>query len=66
MYTSYMDNKLQVTIPQAVRQCLALHPGSQIKFTIIDQQVTLTKLHEEEILLSEWHSKADDEAFKHL
>lgn len=72
--TSKVTQKYQATIPQAVRNKLAIEKGDRIIFEIEDEKVVLKKLSplDWEYLesvsanLSEWSSEADEEAYSDL
>ena len=72
--TSKVTQKYQATIPQAVRNKLALEKGDRVIFEIEDEQVVLKKLspidweylESVSATLSEWSSEADEEAYSDL
>ena len=72
--TSKVTQKYQATIPQAVREKLAIEKGDRVIFDIEDEKVVLKKLSllDWEYLdsvsatLSEWSSEADEEAYGDL
>lgn len=72
--TSKVTQKYQATIPQAVREKLAIEKGDRIIFEIEDEKVILKKvsspdweyLESVSATLSEWSSDADEEAYRDL
>ena len=72
--TSKVTQKYQATIPQAVREKLAIEKGDRIIFEIEDEKVVLKKvfpvdweyLESVTATLSEWSSDADEEAYSDL
>lgn len=69
-----VTQKGQATIPVKVRTALNIKPGDQVVFEIMNGKITLRKAEpfEHEYhnalskTLSEWDSKADDEAYSDL
>ena len=74
MEISKLTTKYQATIPQAVRQLLALEKGDSIAFRVEGNQVVLKKATALDMqfallasaALTEWNSREDDEAFRNL
>lgn len=72
--TSKVTQKYQATIPQAIREKLAIQKGDRIIFEIENEKVVLKKLSplDWEYLeavsatLSEWSSEADEKAYSDL
>jgi antitoxin PrlF len=72
--TSKVTQKYQATIPQTVREKLAIDKGDRVIFEIEDEKVVLKKLstldweYLESIAatLGEWSSEADEEAYRDL
>ncbi|MEN9518404.1 MAG: hypothetical protein RLZZ381_992 [Cyanobacteriota bacterium] len=72
--TSKVTQKYQATIPQTVREKLAIEKGDRVIFEIEDEKVVLKKLstldweYLESIsaTLGEWSSEADEEAYRDL
>ena len=72
--TSKVTQKYQATIPQAVREKLAIEKGDRVIFDIEDEKVVLKKLSSVDweylesvsATLSEWSSVADEEAYSDL
>ncbi|WP_019506135.1 AbrB/MazE/SpoVT family DNA-binding domain-containing protein [Pleurocapsa sp. PCC 7319] len=72
--TSKVTQKYQATIPQAVREKLAIEKGDRIIFEIEDEKVVLKKvspvdweyLESVAATLGEWSSEADEEAYSDL
>lgn len=72
--TSKVTQKYQATIPQAVREKLAIEKGDRVIFEIEDEKVVLKKLSSVDweylesvsATLSEWSSVADEEAYSDL
>ena len=72
--TSKVTQKYQATIPQAVRNKLAIEKGDRVIFEIEDEKVVLKKLspldweylESVSATLSEWSSEADEEAYSDL
>jgi antitoxin PrlF len=72
--TSKVTQKYQATIPQTVREKLAIDKGDRVIFEIEDEKVVLKKLstldweYLESIsaTLGEWSSEADEEAYRDL
>ncbi|MGK7952984.1 MAG: AbrB/MazE/SpoVT family DNA-binding domain-containing protein [Xenococcaceae cyanobacterium] len=72
--TSKVTQKYQATIPQAVREKLAIEKGDRVIFEIEDEKVVLKKLSSVDweylesvsATLSEWSSEADEEAYNDL
>ncbi len=69
--TSKVTQKYQATIPQAIREKLAIEKGDRVIFEIEDEKVVLKKvssvdweyLESVSATLSEWSSDADEEAY---
>lgn len=74
MHYSKLTQKYQTTIPQDVRDFLALHRGDRVGFEILDDQVVLKKITPLDLelaraleeTLSEWSSDIDNEAYSDL
>ena len=72
--TSKVTQKYQATIPQAVREKLAIEKGDRVIFEIEDEKVVLKKLspldweylESVSATLSEWSSEADEQAYGDL
>jgi antitoxin PrlF len=72
--TSKVTQKYQATIPQTVREKLAIEKGDRVIFEIEDEKVVLKKLSSLDweylesvsATLSEWSSEADEEAYNDL
>ena len=72
--TSKVTQKYQATIPQVVREKLAIEKGDRVIFEIEDEKVFLKKLspldweylESVSATLSEWSSEADEEAYGDL
>jgi len=72
--TSKLTKKYQATIPEPVRKILGVAAGDAIAFDVAGQEVRLRKArpvdlgfaHALEGTLTEWTSKADEEAFRDL
>ena len=72
--TSKVTQKYQATIPQAVREKLAIEKGDRVIFDIENEKVVLKKLspldweylESVSATLSEWSSEADEEAYGDL
>ena len=72
--TSKVTQKYQATIPQAVREKLAIEKGDRIIFEIENEKVVFKKLspldweylESVSATLSEWSSVADEEAYSDL
>lgn len=72
--TSKVTQKYQATIPQAIRQKLAIEKGDRVIFEIENEKVVLKKLspldweylESVSTTLSEWSSEADEEAYSDL
>ncbi len=72
--TSKVTQKYQATIPQAIREKLAIEKGDRVIFEIEDEKVVLKKLSSVDweylesvsATLSEWSSQADEEAYGDL
>jgi antitoxin PrlF len=72
--TSKLTKKYQATIPEPVRNILRVAAGDAIAFDVVGQKVRLRKArpvdlafaHALEGTLTEWTSKADEEAFRDL
>lgn len=72
--TSKVTQKYQATIPQAVREKLAIEKGDRVIFDIEDEKVVLKKLspldweylESVSATLNEWSSEADEEAYGDL
>lgn len=72
--TSKVTQKYQATIPQAVREKLAIEKGDRVIFEIEDEKVVLKKLSPVDweylesvsATLSEWSSEADEQAYSDL
>ncbi len=71
---SRLTSKYQATIPLAVRAALGIKQGDAVAFELADGVVRLTRATPRDIAfaqavegtLSEWHSAADDEAYREL
>ncbi|MBN4053836.1 AbrB/MazE/SpoVT family DNA-binding domain-containing protein [Haliea sp. AH-315-K21] len=71
---SRLTAKYQATIPSRVRKILDLQAGDSVIFDIENSVVQLRKASPIELefsaalndTLHEWHSKADDEAYREL
>ncbi len=71
---SRLTSKYQATIPRAVRRMLGLKQGDRVAFAVHRREIHLRKagavdlayLHALEPTLTEWGSKADDEAYRDL
>jgi len=69
--TSKLTRKYQATIPEPVRKLLHLESGDEIAFDIEDNDVHLRKARPVDLAfaqsiegtLTEWTSKADEEAY---
>ena len=74
LQTSKRTTKFQTTIPTSVRKVLQLKAGDMVGFEIDGNEVKLRRatpldlafMQALEGTLSEWSSKADDQAFKDL
>lgn len=72
--TSKLTSKYQATIPEPVRRMLHLDSGDVIAFDIEDDQILLRKARPVDLAFAqalegtfnEWHSDADDEAYRDL
>ena len=72
--TSKLTKKYQATIPEPVRKLLHLESGDEIAFDIEDDDVHLRKARPIDLAfvqsiegtLSEWLTKADEEAYRDL
>lgn len=72
--TSKLTSKYQATIPEPVRRLLRLEAGDAIAFEIVDSEVRLHKARPVDMAfagsvegtLTEWASKADEEAYRDL
>lgn len=72
--TSKVTQKYQATIPQAIREKLAIEKGDRVIFEIEDEKVVLKKLSSVDweylesvsATLSESSSQADEEAYGDL
>ena len=72
--TSKVTQKYQATIPQAIREKLAIEKGDRVIFEIEDEKVVLKKissldweyLESLSAILGEWSSEADEEAYRDL
>ena len=72
--TSKVIQKYQATIPQVVREKLAIEKGDRVIFEIEDEKVVLKKLspldweylESVSATLSEWSSEADEQAYGDL
>ena len=76
--TSKLTSKFQATFPMPVREALHLRPGDLVGFEVIGRGADVKVLVKRatpldvafaqalEGTLDEWHSAADDEAFKGL
>lgn len=72
--TSKVTQKYQATIPQAIREKLAIEKGDRVIFEIENEKVVLKKLSSLDweyleavsATLSEWSSEADEEAYNDL
>jgi AbrB family looped-hinge helix DNA binding protein len=71
---SRLTRKYQATIPAPVREALALAAGDAVVFEVTGGVVRLRKAQPLDLrfaealagTLSEWHSKADDDAYRDL
>jgi antitoxin PrlF len=71
---SRITSKYQATIPAEVRTALGIKKGDAVKFEIEKGKVTLSKATPVDLAfarslegtLSEWHSDADEEAYRGL
>jgi antitoxin PrlF len=67
MISSKLTTKAQTTIPQAVRNALALQPGDELAYTIESGRVIVTRLapppatDDPFAAFAEWDSQADAE-----
>lgn len=74
LQTSKLTTKFQTTIPTSVRKVLQLKAGDMVGFEIDGNEVKLRRATPLDLAftqalegtLSEWSSKADDQAFKDL
>ncbi len=72
--TSKLTKKYQATIPEPVRKLLHLETGDEIAFDIEDDDVHLRKARPVDLAfaksvegtLTEWVTKADEEAYRDL
>jgi len=72
--TSKLTKKYQATIPEPVRRLLNLKSGDEIAFDIEDDDVHLRKARPVDLAfaqsiegtLTEWTTKADEEAYRDL
>lgn len=72
--TSKLTKKYQATIPEPVRKLLHLETGDEIAFDIEDDDVHLRKARPVDLVfaksvegtLTEWVTKADEEAYRDL
>lgn len=72
--TSKLTKKYQATIPEPVRKLLHLETGDEIAFDIEENDVHLRKARPVDLAfaqsiegtLTEWTSKADEEAYRDL
>ena len=71
---SKVTSKYQTTIPAEVRAALGIRKGDAVKFEIHNGRVTLSKATPVDVAfakslegtLSEWHTEADEEAYRGL
>ena len=71
---SKVTQKYQATIPQAIREKLAIEKGDRVIFEIEEEKVVLKKLSSLDweyleavsTTLSEWSSASDEEAYNDL
>lgn len=71
---SKLTTKFQATIPAPVRKALEIKQGDAVAFDIRDGVVTLRRATQTDIAfatavegtLSEWHSEADEQAYRDL
>ncbi len=71
---SKLTKKYQATIPESVRRVLQLKAGDTIAFEIEGDEIYLRKVNPTDVAfhqslqatLTEWASKADDEAYRDL
>ena len=69
-----LTTKFQATIPAPVRKALEIKQGDTVAFDICDGVVTLRRATPTDIAfakavegtLSEWHSEADEQAYRDL
>jgi antitoxin PrlF len=74
LQTSKLTAKFQTTVPTSVRRALHLQAGDFVGFEILGNEVRLRRAtpldmafnQALEATLGEWHSAADDKAFKDL
>mgnify|MGYP006229883345 CR=1 FL=1 len=74
MKASKLTSKYQATIPDEIRNFLALEKGDKVAFEIINDQVVLRKASDIDIqylndiasTFSEWSSENDEEAYGEL
>jgi antitoxin PrlF len=72
--TSKLTKKYQATIPEPVRNILGVGAGDAIAFDVVGEEVRLRKARPVDLAfaqalegtLTEWTSKADEEAFRDL
>lgn len=71
---SKVTSKYQATIPAQVRKALGIGKGDAVKFEVRGDRVTLKRATAIDLAfakavegtMSEWHSTADDEAYRDL
>lgn len=74
LQTSKLTTKFQTTVPTSVRKVLQLKAGDMVGFEIDGNEVRLRRASPLDLAftqalegtLSEWSSRADDQAFKDL
>jgi antitoxin PrlF len=72
--TSKLTKKYQATIPEPVRNVLRVAAGDTIAFDVVGQEVRVRKAQPVDLAfaralegtLTEWTSKADEEAYRDL
>ena len=69
---SKLTSKAQTTIPKPIRAALALRPGDELSYEVLDGRVILTKVQRGTTAddpfrtFEEWHSEADTKAYADL
>ncbi len=74
LQTSKLTTKFQTTVPTSVRKVLQLKAGDMVGFEIVGNEVKLRRATPLDLAftqalegtLTEWSSKADEQAFKDL
>lgn len=74
LQTSKLTTKFQTTVPTSVRRVLQLKAGDMVGFEIVGNEVKLRRATPLDLAftqalegtLTEWSSKADEQAFKDL